>query len=350
MKKHILTIVLSLMALAIFAAAPVVYGPYGAGPVSAIPQTGYLQIQYGFAADNNCTISLAVSSTGPLGPFDIIPTATTGDIGTNVIPGNNKEIIWYPGQESYTVAPHGGYVVKVCADDGNPIDPMPENFVFVKGGTVAEISVTDFYMDKYEITQAEYLAVMEASPSGFTGDLQRPVEKVSWFNAIEYSNRRSMQEGLTPCYSYSTDGTNPDNWPLDWNTVAANHVNVSCDFSALGYRLPRNAEWEYAARGGNQTHNYTYSGSNTIGDVAWYSPNSGSTTHSVGGKLPNELGLYDMSGNVWEWCWDSSGSYRVIRGGSWDINAYYCTVTGRFYGYATYSNYDVGFRLCRSSP
>ena len=346
MKKHILTIVLSLMALAIFAAAPVVSGPFWPGNlVQVIPAIGEVGITYHFTADVPCTISISVSSNGPGGPFDIIPTVTTGDIGSNISPGEGKVITWRPGQENYQlpIGTEYDYVVKVCADD--------DGFVFVAGGTVEGITVTDFYMDKYELTQAEYSAVMGTNPSDFTGNLQRPVEKVSWFNAIEYCNRRSLQEGLTPAYSYSTFGTSPDNWPSGWNTSNANHVNVSCDFSAIGYRLPRESEWEYAARGGLQTHGYTYSGSNDINAVAWYRSNSGSTTHSVGGKLANELGLYDMSGNVWEWCWDiHSGSSRVVRGGSWSGSAYGCTVSYRGIGNATLSNYYIGFRVCRSSP
>lgn len=251
------------------------------------------------------------------------------------------------------------------------ISPIPENFVLVEGGSfhngTSNVTVSSFYLDKYELTQADYQAVMGTNPSYFSGNPNNPVEQVSWFNAIEYSNRRSLQEGLTPCYSYSNYGTNPDSWPSGWNTNDDNHTNVSCNWTASGYRLPTEAEWQFAARGGNQAHDYTYSGSNTIGAVAWYCDNNDPYgTKPVGGKLPNELGLYDMSGNIWEWNWDIYGSYpggtqtnphgatsgsdRVGRGGSWGNGAGDCAVSSRGYSSATNSNGRIGFRVCRFSP
>ncbi len=328
--------------------APIIYNTSVAQRTDG---SGLVDISYDLFDANGdlCEITLKLSSDGG-STFAITPDPAqlSGDIGTDIAPGTAKEIVWNAGAEGIDFD-GDQYILQFVAEDGT--HPMPESFVFVAGGTVAGITVSDFYLDKYQLTQVEYQAVMGTNPSNFGGNPNHPVERVSWFKAIEYCNRRSMQEGLTPCYSYSTFGTSPDNWPSGWNTDSANHVNVSCDFSAIGYRLPRESEWEYAARGGLQTHGYTYSGSNNIDEVAWYGNNDPYGTKAVGIKLPNELGLYDMSGNVWEWCWDIySGSGRVVRGGGWDSGANYCTVTDRNVNDATSGNGSIGFRVCRVSP
>jgi len=256
---------------------------------------------------------------------------------------------------------------ELAANDGSS-PPMPENFVLVEGGTfnngTSDVTVSSFYIDKYELTQAGYQAVMGSNPaSGYGVGDTYPVYYVSWFNAIEYCNRRSMQEGLTPCYSYLTYGTNPDNWPAGWNTNDNNHTNVSCNWSANGYRLPTEMEWMFAAKGGNQSLGYTYSGSNTIGNVAWYTANSNSHTWDIGLKASNELGIFDMSGNLWEWVWDIDGYYpsgpqtnptgptsggsRVKRGGGWISAENYCSVTRRLSLDAVYMDNCIGFRCSR---
>ena len=315
-----------------------------------------------------CDITFKLSANDGAS-YDIIPSPAnlSGDFGDDLPSGTNKHIIWNAGAESFGL--DGSYLYRVYADDGSS-PPMPENFILVEGGTfnngTSDVTISSFYIDKYELTQSGYQAVMGENPSHFSGNLDRPVEQVSWFNAIEYCNRRSVLEGLTPCYSYSTYGTNPDDWPSVWNTRYSNHTNVNCNWTANGYRLPTEMEWMFAAKGGNQSQGYTYSGSNTIADVAWYYSNSGSRTHDVGEKTANELGTFDMSGNVWEWVWDiygsypsgsqtnptgaNSGSYRVVRGGGWYSDAGGCTVSFRSNADATYSYTVIGFRCVRVSP
>jgi formylglycine-generating enzyme required for sulfatase activity len=190
------------------------------------------------------------------------------------------------------------------------------------------VTVSSFYIGKYEVTQAQWKIVMGNNPSKFTGD-NLPVEQVSWDDVQEFIRKLNARTGLR-------------------------------------YRLPTEAEWEYAARGGNRSRGYKYSGSNNISAVAWYDGNSGNKTHPVGQKQPNELGLYDMSGNVWEWCNDwkgdyssyaqtnptgpSSGSFRMYRGGSWLSLARYARVPFRGNGAPGPKSSNLGFRLARSSP
>ncbi len=248
-----------------------------------------------------------------------------------------------------------------------------DNFVLVEGSTFhngsSDVTVSSFSLDKYELTMAEYMVEMSLyygwDPQvwswGFGGDI--PVYNVSWFDAVEYCNRRSIREELAPCYSYSTFGTNPDTWPSDWKADHNNHINVSCAWAATGYRLPTEMEWMFAARGGNQTHDYLYSGSNTLDDVAWYISNGGAIMQAVGGKLPNELGLYDMSGNVSEWVWDIYAAYprvaqtnplggisgydRLSRGGSTDPS--HCEVSHRHLRNPGNKGVGLGFRVCRAA-
>ena len=213
---------------------------------------------------------------------------------------------------------------------------------------VHTVTVNSFYMDKTEVTQAEYRRVMGKNPSRFSDCDECPVEKVSWYEAIAYCNRRSGLEGLQPAYIISGE-------------------TVTWDRRANGYRLPTEAEWEYAARGGNKSEGYTYSGSNGLAAVGWYTGNSGGRTHPVGQLQPNELGLYDMSGNVWEWGWDwyyagyyrsspkdnptgpSTGSLRVVRGGSWGGDPRFCRVGDRGGGPPSDGDYGMGFRVCISA-
>src|SRR5580765_6306474 len=200
----------------------------------------------------------------------------------------------------------------------------PDYFVFVKGGTFQNsrctnycgksISVSDFYIGKYEVTQKEWTEVRGNNPSHFKGD-SLPVETVSWYDCVEDCNTRSVKEGLKPFYSIDKKNKDPNNRTVVDEIKWAVTINAG----ANGYRLPTEAEWEYAASGGRTSKGYSYSGGNEIDKVGWYWVNSGDTnltgfwtwprvqenhdrTHPVGSKAPHELGLYDLSGNVREWC------------------------------------------------
>jgi len=239
----------------------------------------------------------------------------------------------------------------------------------VQGGTfpngTANMTISSLRMSQHEITGEQYAAVMGVSDrSNFASVINNPVEIVSWYHALVFCNKLSIADGLTPVYSISGT-TNTEIWgavPNDSNSNATWNA-VIADWSANGYRLPTEAEWQFAALGGNSTNNYTYAGSNTIDDVAWYSLNSGSTTHTVGDKAANDLGLQDMSGNVWEYCWDwfagypataqtdyrgsASGEYRVIRGGSWIGPEFDCTVANRGACWPYTLEFHYGFRVVR---
>jgi len=217
-------------------------------------------------------------------------------------------------------------------------------FVLVKGGCfqmgdtfgdgdvdekpVHEVCVDDFYIGKYEVTQAQWRTIRSNNPSDFSKCGNNcPVERVSWNDAQEFIRLLNQRSGKT-------------------------------------YRLPTEAEWEYAARFGGK--NEKYAGGSDMDSVAWYGSNSGSTTHPVGQKKPNGLGIYDMSGNVWEWVADmwsdsaysshsrnnpiytGSGSYRVLRGGSWRTLQSYVRAASRFHRSSGYRDLDIGFRLART--
>ncbi len=217
----------------------------------------------------------------------------------------------------------------------------------------------NFYIGKYEVTFDEYDAFCSATGKSKPNDQgwgrgSRPVINVTWWDAIDYCNWLSEKEKLPKAYDSNGNLLDKDG-------------RVTTDITkVLGYRLPTEAEWEFAARGGNKSRGYQYAGSSTVGDVAWYDSNSGGKTQEVGKKAPNELGIYDMSGNVWEWCSDwygnysssaqtnpynsTAGSYRVIRGGSCYSSATSTRVANRN-GYSpTVTRSILGFRIARTVP
>ncbi len=214
-----------------------------------------------------------------------------------------------------------------------------------------EVTIRSFFIDQNLVTQDQYQKIMGENPSRWKAG-ENPVEQVRWSDAVRYCNKRSELEGLKPCYDLTT-----------WK----------CDFTANGYRLPTEAEWEYACRAGTTTAYYFGENPTKIGDYAWFDRNSGGHPRPVGQKKPNAWGLHDMAGNLWEWCNDfyevdyytkspkqdpkgpDDGKTKVVRGGAWRFGADNCRAGYRYNespGYADVCfGYDIyGFRCARNVP
>lgn len=295
--------------------------------------------------DLDCTANISVDYSTDGGRTYKPLHRVSGDVGTSISPGHKtitwdvlaevdkfvgdnicfrvnatgqKETITVNGVSFTMIKVEGGtFLMGATSEQGSDADSDEE--------PVHRVTLSDYYIGETEVTQELWTAVMGSNPSYFKGT-QRPVEFVCWYDCQDFIRKLNQITGKN-------------------------------------FRLPTEAEWEYAARGGNKSKGYKYSGSNTIGNVAWYYDNSSSTIHNVKTKSPNELGIYDMSGNVYEWCQDwyglgyyanspkrnpkgpSSGSYRVLRGGSWYNNAQNGRVANRRINTPSGRHSSYGFRL-----
>lgn len=254
-----------------------------------------------------------------------------------------------------------------------------KDFVFVKGATIegaiqaegypesywfkagAKHVIKDFYICNHEITQQEFAMYgmknydVRVELSGESIGPYYPAHQVNWFDVLMYCNRRSVAEGLTPCFSIGGE-TNPDKWGREPESLEDpgwdDWYHAKCDFTANGYRLPTIVEWEYAARGGNGLtgYQYKYAGSDILDEVAWYATDG---LREVMQKKPNTLGIYDMCGNIEEWCWERYGNDTLRRyaGGYYyfkDEKDFVLSNLG-YCGFLSFRNTQLGFRPVRNA-
>ncbi len=285
-----------------------------------------------------------------------------------------------PSQDATTFSDSVATAIVVDSLPSSQPPPEIEGMVYVEGGTyemgsadyekdeqpVHPVTLNSFYIGKYEVTRGKWKEVMGEGKKDLK-DPNLPVLYVTWYEAVEFCNILSLQEGLMPCYNIDKEPDTPrvDDWGEGFFYIIEEWL-VTIHQEANGYRLPTEAEWEYAARGGQLSKGYLYAGSDTIEQVAWYYEKMKGSIHHVGQKTPNELGLYDMSGNGTEWCWDWKGPYadsaqvnptgihngtqRILRGGSRISLDQGCRSASRNSVFADTKSELITFRLVRQIP
>ncbi len=351
--------------------------------------TKLVDITYDVAADT-ATVEVSLQISGDGGATFAVPAVSvTGAVGAGVITGTGKALTWNAGADwNGQYSPQVRF--KVVADDVPSFIQIPAGSFamgdsFGEGDSderpVRQVTVSAFYLGRTEVTKGEWDEVRAWAVGRGYADLSagagkaanHPVQTVSWWDAIKWCNARSEKEGLAPCYAVGGS-------PMRTGTTVP-----TVNWTAKGYRLPTEAEWEKAARGGlsgkrfpwgdtishsqanyYSSSSYAYDISPTRGFHPSYGVGAQPYTSPVGSFAANAYGLQDMAGNVWEWCWDwygtyasgaqtdprgpTSGLYRVFRGGSWVNGAYRCRAAYRYYDADPgFQGYNLGFRVLRSS-
>ena len=366
--------------------------------------THLVDIYYNLSAIGPCTVYVAVSDNA--GTSWNVPVFTlTGAVGAGVTTGNDRLAVWNAGTD-WPGRFNSQCRVRVTADDGTA-PPAPTDMVYIPAGSfqmgdtfltdgdrnalpVHSVQISAFFMDKFEVSREKWLDVYSWAighdysfgNGGSFKAVTHPVHTINWWDAVKWCNARSEKEGLTPCY-YTTEAQT-----IVYRSGNENITNACVNWSANGYRLPTEAEWEKAARGGLNAKRFpwgdTIAHSNAnynakpgsyaydVSPTSVYHPDyqSGATpyTSPVGSFAANGYGLYDMSGNLWEWVWDwydatyygqpaatqdnprgptGVSSNRVLRGGFWSYYAFYARCADRFVNGPGYAFYNVGFRCVR---